>query len=116
MKGNLASLVVGVFCLAGCATDLANRYYADVHYPARPVAEVELLTAPPKRPYIVLADFQGRGETEQDMRRLAAKIGADAVIVTRLGGLYYVGDQWAGEDSQSHTYSRIVGTALKYKP
>jgi hypothetical protein len=116
VKAILALVFAGMLFFAGCATDVANRYYSDVHYPPRPVAEVELLTAAPSRVYIVLADFQARGETAQDMRRLAAKIGADAVIVTFLGGLYNSGDQWAGHDSQNQTYSRIVATAIKYKP
>jgi hypothetical protein len=116
MNARIAPAIAGVLLIAGCATDVANRYYADVHYPARPVDEVELLKTAPSRPYTVLADFQARGETEQVMRRDAAKIGADAVIVTRLGGYYYTGDQWAGHDSGHDTYSRIVGTAIKYKP
>ncbi len=116
MKAKLAPVIAGVLLFAGCATDVANRYYSDVHYPSRPVEEVEILKKEPSRPYTVIADFQARGETAQDMRRLAAKIGADAVIVTFLGGFYNSGDQWAGLDSQNQTYSRIVGTALKYTP
>lgn len=116
VKAKIASIIAGVALFAGCATDVANRYYSDTHYPPRPVGEVEVLTTEPPRAYTVLADFQARGETAQDMRRLAAKIGADAVIVTYLGGFYNSGNQWAGHDSQNHTYSRIVGTALKYTP
>jgi adenine/guanine phosphoribosyltransferase-like PRPP-binding protein len=111
-----ALIAVGLATVAGCGTDVANRYYPDVHYPPKPVEQVELLKKEPTRHYAVIADFQARGETAQDMRRLAAKIGADAVIVTYLGGFYNSGDQWAGQDSQNNTYSRIVGTAVKYIP
>lgn len=116
MKATLGAIIAGMLICAGCETDVANRYYSDVKYPARPVQEVEVLKTAPSRPYTVIADFQARGETAKDMQLLAAKIGADAVIVTYLGGYYYSGDQWAGHDSQNQSYSRIVGTALKYTP
>jgi uncharacterized protein YbjQ (UPF0145 family) len=54
-------------------------------------------------------------KTPEDMRRKAAQIGADAVIVSTLGGLYAIGEEWAGSDSHGHTYSRITGTAIKYR-
>jgi len=119
MFRNILIICIGIISLAqlaGCASDVANRYYSKAHYPARPVGEVEVLTNAPQRGYIVLADFQARGETAEDMRRQAAEIGSDAVIVTLLGGLYNRGEQWAGQDSQSRTYSHIVGTAIKYTP
>ena len=115
MNGKTVILLLAV-AMVGCATDVANRYYSDVQYPARSVDEVAVFTNAPTRPYIVIADFQARGETPRDMRNQAAKIGADAVIVTYLGGLYDSHDQWAGHDSQNHTYAHIVGTALKYTP
>ncbi len=107
----LLALVVG-----GCASDVANRYYSDVKYPARPYKEVEVFTNAPTRPYVVIADLQGRGESPRDLRKQAAKIGADAVIITYLGGAYNSSNQWAGQDSQSDTYTHIVGTALKFTP
>ncbi len=115
MSGKLFILVLAI-ALAGCATDVANRYYSDVHYPPRPVDQVAILTNAPASSYEVIADFQSRGDTAQTLRKKAALIGADAIIVTYLGGLYNSADQWAGHDSQSGTYSRIVGTAIKYKP
>lgn len=69
----------------------------------------------PAREFVVIADFQSRGESPKAMRKRAAKIGADAVIVAILGGLYETREQWAGNDRQSNTYSRITGTAIKYK-
>lgn len=101
--------------LGGCATDVANRYYAAEQYPPKDSKEVELLWHRPSREFIVIADFQSRGESPEAMRKRAAQIGADAVIVTILGGYYYRGEEWAGEDSQANTYSRITGTAIKYK-
>jgi hypothetical protein len=114
MKAKIVIMLLGL-AVAGCATDVANRYYSNAQYPSRPAEEVVILTNEPNRPYEVIADFQSRGDTAQSLRKKAAQIGADAIIVTYLGGLYDMGEQWAGHDSESHTYSRIVGTAIKYK-
>ena len=114
--------IVTRFCLcililqfAGCATDVANRYYGTEAYPAKNAKDVELLWKRPEREFTVIADFQSRGECPEAVRKKAAKIGADAVIISILGGYYDTGNQWAGQDTQSHTYSRITGTAIKYK-
>lgn len=114
MKTKLLAIGIGALLLCGCAGDVANRYYGDIHYPPRSVEAVEVLKASPGRPYVVIADFQARRQTVEGLRQEAAKIGADAIIVATLGGRYYLGDEWAGQDSQAHTYSRIVGTAIKY--
>tara|TARA_R110002094_G_scaffold200476_1_gene172157 strand:+ start:472 stop:747 length:276 start_codon:yes stop_codon:yes gene_type:complete len=84
-------------------------------FPAKAVGEVEILYRRPTRGFVVMADFQSRGESAEDMRTKAAAIGADAVIVAHLGGIYDTGSQWAGKDSQANTYSRITGTAIMYK-
>lgn len=101
--------------LTSCATDVANRYYAAEKYPPKPVEAVDLLTGRPSRPFDVIADFQSRGESANAMRKRAARIGADAIIVTRLGGYASLHSQWAGDDPYSDTYSRLIGTAIKYK-
>lgn len=110
---------VSLFCLcilvAGCATDVANRYYVTEKYNERPVTEVEVLWTSPTREYVVIADFQSRGESPQDIRKKAALIGADAVIISLLGGYYAKSEQWAGEDRNNKTYTRINGTAIRYK-
>lgn len=49
------------------------------------------------------------------MQKRAAEIGADAVIVSLLGGYYDSNTEWASEDAFSSTYSTIAGTAIKYK-
>lgn len=117
----MATSLLRLFCLliaislAGCATDVANRYYASEKYAPKQVAQVELLRGRPTKPFIVIADFQSRGESAQSMRKRAAKIGADAIIVTNLGGYASLSTEWAGEDPYSNTYSRLIGTAIKYK-
>jgi hypothetical protein len=107
--------VLAVLALAACATDVANRYYGSVNYPAKNPQDVEILWRAPTREYVVIADFQSRGETPEAMREKAAKIGADAVIVSILGGQYSRSEEWAAADRYAQTYSRITGTALKYK-
>jgi hypothetical protein len=112
--------IAGVFfaslLYSGCVSDVANRYYSEVKYPEKNVKDVELLQQKPDRPFTVIADFQSRGETRDTLRKKAAKIGADAIIVTIMGGAYAIAEQWAGQDRNSHTYSRIIGTAIKYNP
>lgn len=99
---------------AGCASDVANRIYVKESLPAKAISEVQILWSKPHRSFIVLADFQSRGESPEDMRRKGAEIGADAVIVSLLGGLYSKDEQWAGKDRHSTTYSRIAATAIKF--
>lgn len=101
---------------SGCAVDVANRYYASERYAPKEPKQVELLFSAPSRKFVPIADFQSRGESAKSMRKRAAKIGADAVIVTPLGGLYSTSEQWAGNDRMSGTYNRLVGTAIKYTP
>ncbi len=116
----LRFLLVGAALLVGgCATDVANRYYATERYPEKAVQNVELLNSKPSRQFVVIADFQSRGETAERLREKAAKIGADAVIVTVVGGVYHRGEQWAGDDAykgRTHDFAgHIVGTAIVYK-
>ena len=101
--------------LPSCASDVANRYYGQVRYPPRPAAEVQVLRTKPLRDFTVIADFQSRHESVAAMREKAAQIGADAVIISILGGYYDWTEQWASEDRYSNTYTRITGTALVYK-
>ena len=108
-------LLAVISLIASCVTDVANRYYGTERYAAKDPTEVEILWQSPAREFIVIADFQSRGEGPEDMRKRAAKIGADAVIVAILGGLYDRNEEWAGIDKQSGTYTRITGTAIKYK-
>lgn len=103
-----------VFFCSSCAEDVANRYYSSQRYAERDPHSVELLFHAPSRPFTVIADLQSRGESPNSMRRRAAKIGADAVIVTPLGGFYKRSEEWATADSMSNTYSRLIGSAIKY--
>jgi hypothetical protein len=103
-----------VLALVGCAQDIANRYYAPQQYAPKDPKDVELLFRAPSRSYTVIADLQSLYESPQSMKKRAAQIGADALIVSPLGGMYHSTEEWAGTDSMSHSYSRLVGSAIKY--
>lgn len=109
-----ACLALIVTATASCATDVANRYYADKRYPATTLESVEVLTAPPSRPYVVIADFQARNASVKSMRRQAAKIGADAIIVSGLGGYVSVHSEWADDRDYPRHAARVFATAIKY--
>ena len=109
-----APLICAALILAACASDVANRYYSGTKFSPVPVSQVDLLWEKPSRPFEVIADFQSRGETPDDMRKKAAMIGADAVIVSILGGDYSLSEEWADKDRHSNSYTRITGTAIRY--
>lgn len=108
----LFSVVTLVLC--GCAKDIASRYYSSQRYAPKLAKDVDLVFTAPSRPFTVIADFQSLNESPEGMKKRAAKIGADAVIVTPLGGLYRLNEEWAGRDTLSDSYSRLVGSAIKY--
>lgn len=101
--------------LSSCVSDQAFRYYAIERYPAKQMDQVSVLFDNPSQAYEVIADFQARGASVNYMREQAAKVGADAVIVGRYGGYKSRGDTWAGTDKYADTYTRITGTAIRFK-
>ena len=114
LPNRLWFLFLFIMALSGCAQDVASRYYVSQHYPPKEATSVELLFSAPNRPFTVIADFQSRNESPKAMKSRAAKIGADAIIVSQLGGYYERSEEWAGSDQMSHSYSRIIGSAIKY--
>ena len=104
-----------LFLVTACETDEANRYYGGEKYSPRDVSSVEILVSRPVRPFIVIADFQARYMSKETLRKKAAKIGADAVIVSFVGGWASLGSQWAHEDPHSASSTRSLGTAIRYK-
>ena len=114
MKNVYLLILAGAGLVGGCASDQAHRYYDTARYPPKVVQDVELLSEPPSRAHLVIADFQSRGESPDDMRKRAAAIGADAVIVSLLGGYVLVSSEWMQKESKTN-YSRITGTAIIYR-
>lgn len=111
----LIAILLLPICFSSCASDVANRYYATERYAAKNPKDVEVLRSAPSRKYQVIAEFQARGETVNGMKKRAAQIGADAVIVTPLGGYAPLNADWAGDSRQSNSYSHLVGNAIKYQ-
>lgn len=106
--------IASTIVLASCASDVANRYYVQERYKPVAAEKVQLLWEKPNKPFTVIADFQSRGESPQDMQKKAAEIGADAVIISLLGGNYSKNEEWASKDRHSTSYSRIAATAIKF--
>lgn len=116
MKTNNSRLFLSLLSLilSGCAQDVANRYYSSQRYEPKQSKDVALLFSAPSRPFTVIADFQSRNESPEGMKKRAAKIGADAIIVSPVGGLYRLNEEWAGSDRMSRSYSRLIGSVIKY--
>jgi len=108
-------LLFFILSLFGCATDVANRYYSSERYPPKSKEDVLILDSKPTRAFIVIADFQSRGESNSDLQKKAADIGADAVIISHVGGYYSRSEEWAGSDRyKEEYYDHILGTAIKF--
>jgi hypothetical protein len=114
-KLKLVGIFVFLFFEIGCVSDEANRYYLREKLSPKKINEVEVLREEPQRPYIIVADFQAVNASFKHMQKRAAEIGADAVIVVPVGGWYSTNEIWAGKDKHSNSYSRLIGTAIKYK-
>jgi len=100
----------------GCVTDEANRYYLTEKLPKKNTSEVLVfLREPPVQPYEVIAEFQANNASAKFMQKRAAKIGADAVIVIPAGGWYSQEETWAGNDTYSNSYTRLIGIAIQFK-
>lgn len=117
----IISSITIAFLIAGCASDQAHRYYLDQKLTPKAPDQVEILWTPPVRPYTLIADFQSRGESAVDMQKRAAELGADAVIVTPLGGLVLKDQQYANssalynQPSQTQLFQRITASAIIYQ-
>jgi hypothetical protein len=112
---SIISIFIFMFFEIGCISDEANRYYLKERLPAKNIKEVEVLYEEPRQPYVVIADFQACNASIKHMRKRAAEVGADAVIVVPAGGWYSRNEIWADKDKQSNSYSRLIGTAIQYK-
>ncbi|MBN1392619.1 MAG: hypothetical protein JW947_07430 [Sedimentisphaerales bacterium] len=123
-KAGIIIVFVFLFCESGCVSDEANRYYLKEKLPPKNINDVAILRDKPQRPYTVIADFQAKNGTflffvtpvePKHMQKLAAEVGADAVIIVYTGGWYSWDETRAGGESQSNSYTGMVGTAIKYK-
>lgn len=121
-----AALVMAGMLLAGCAT-ISEQTHPDLGSPqVAPTAtqSVQLLTAPPKEPYVrlgeVILSVDGnppREKLEQRLKASAAKLGADGVFIssdqTHIYPMEYVG-YW-GPCGDEYWHRIIIGVAFKNK-
>ena len=109
------ALIVFGLSLISCASDIANRYYVSERYPPKNKEDVLILDSKPTRSFIVIADFQSRGESPSDLQEKAAEIGTDAVIISHVGGYYSRSEEWASKDRyKGKFYDHILGTAIRF--
>lgn len=103
----VALILISTLALQGCVSDYKLA-------PKDP-AQVEVLNGRPLRDYFVVADFQTGGASERSLRRSAAEIGADAVIISNFGSNYSTKATAPGKDPYASPGGRVLGTAIKYK-
>ena len=115
MKANLwAALITAIIATVGCVSDQAYRAYVkEGTYPAKSAESVALLYQRPVEKFEVIADLQARGNAIDAFRREAGKLGADAIIISHFGGS--IADATYAGGDEGKTFTRIVGTAIKYK-
>jgi hypothetical protein len=114
MRNAVRALIIAIAVSAtSCASDVANRYYGTEKFAPKRVEDVQLLSRAPDRAYDVIADLQSRHESPHDLREKAAALGADAVIVTMLGGYSAFSEEWAKQENTAYTH--IVGTAIRFR-
>jgi len=119
--------LVGVFSLTGCKTvsTSTKQYLGGPTYPASNPAKIEILRTPPTRPHVRLGEVQaepssdsvGAPQIEEAIRKAAAKLGADAVVIvydrTQVTGAFVSGPWW-GRTVNTVTGRIIIGVAIKY--
>jgi hypothetical protein len=119
---------LAVLCtLTGCNTvSTSSKQYlgGPIYGPSDP-AQVQILRTEPTRPHVRLGEVTAQPSSdsvsvtkiEEALRKAAAKIGADAVVITadrtQIMGAYVSGPFWAPSVNQV-TGRIIIGVAIKY--
>jgi hypothetical protein len=125
-SGLLATLACA---LASCASidSHTTQYVGAPHQPPSDPARVEILRAEPTRPHDRLGEVMVDvstdpappiAEVEARLRKEAAKIGADAVVVVydhvQPVGAFVTGPWW-GRSIDTVTGRQLIGVAIKYR-
>jgi hypothetical protein len=115
--------------LTSCASINATttQYVGAPHQPPSDPAKVEILRTEPTRPHERLGEIMLDASTdpappvadvEARLRKEAARIGADAVVVVldriQPVGVFVTGGYWSGTASTIHG-RKLIGVAIKYK-
>ena len=119
----IASLVV----VTGCKTvsTRSHQYLGVQTFPASDPAQVQILRAMPTRPNVSLGEVEaqpssnsvGNQQIEQALQKVAAKLGANAVVIladhTQVVGATLTGPLWA--QSVNPISGRVItGIAIRY--
>ena len=119
--------LVGMFFVTGCKTvsTSTNQYLGGPIYPPSNPANIEILRTQPTRPHVRLGEVQaepssdsvGAPQIEEAIRKAAAKLGADAVVIVydrnQITGAFVSGPWW-GRSVNTVTGRVIIGVAIKY--
>ena len=119
--------LAGFFLLTGCKTvsTSTKQYLGGPTYPPSDPANIEILRTQPTRPHVRLGEVQaepsgdsvGAPQIEEAIRKAAAKLGADAVVIvydrTQVTGAFVSGPWW-GRSVNTVTGRVIIGVAIKY--
>jgi hypothetical protein len=73
-------VVLAVSFLCGCVAPSYSRVYET--YPPTSPSAIEILRSKPAHDFVLIADTQMHGPSENQVRKWAAGVGADAVIIT----------------------------------
>ncbi len=122
------TIAAGLFLVTGCNTvsTTSRQFLGGPTYPPSNPANIEILRTEPARPHVQLGQVQaepssdsvGAAQIEASLRKEAAKLGADAVVIvqdsTQVTGAYVMGPLW--DRSIQRVEGRvIVGVAIKYQ-
>jgi hypothetical protein len=129
MKNIFITLAVAATLLlaTGCNTVSisSNQFIGGPIYPPSNPALIEILRTPPTRPHVRLGEVRAEPSSdsvsvqqiETSLRKAAAKMGADAVVIvydrTQITGAFVTGP-WYGRSLQTIQGRVIVGVAIKY--
>ncbi|NEN87945.1 MAG: hypothetical protein F6K48_03085 [Okeania sp. SIO3H1] len=121
----LLAAMLALIITTGCVetTRLTSTNYAPVHE-----SRVQLMTSPPSRPYVEIAMMTASDGSQSsmaaDMRKEAAELGADAVIIGPMqssrhqaGATTYHPNGFGGGTAFTPTVTStsMSGVAIKYK-
>ena len=123
----LCVAAAALFIVTGCNTVSTNstQYLGGPVYAPSDPAQIQILRAWPNRPNVRLGEVTAEPSShsvsaqkiESSLRNLAAKMGADAVVIvsdrTQVTGAMISGP-WHGRTIQQTTARVVVGVAIKY--
>ncbi len=127
-RGFLAAAAALALAISGCASVRASHIQGvgSPAFPPSDPSQIELLHAPPTRPHVRLGEVRAEptsdsvevGEIEQAMRKEAAALGADALVVvhdrTQITGAVVTGPWW-GRSLQPIEGRVVIAVAIKYR-